>query len=178
MRITAVEEYGLRCLLALASKGRGEQLSIAEIAEMEGLSVPYVSKLLSILRKAGLVSAERGRSGGFSITRPLKEITLYEVMTSLGGPLIDPEHCRRHSGLRKECIHLNKCSVHDVLGGLAGYLQAFLTRTTLEDLTQRDVPSVLERHAGGVFISDEALRQELKRVSSRKSQSTVTNKEA
>jgi Rrf2 family protein len=177
MRITAVEEYGLRCLMALASKGPGEQLSIAEIAEMEGLSVPYVSKLLSILRKAGLVSAERGRSGGFMITRPLKEITLYEVMTSLGGPLIDPEHCQRHSGLREECIHINKCSVHDILGGLAGYLQAFLTRTTLEDLVHGDVTTLMQRHTGGIFISDEALRVELKRVPARKAQSTLTNKE-
>jgi len=59
MRITAVEEYGLRCLLALARQGQGKQLSIPEIAEMEGLSVPYVSKLLAILRRAGLVTAER-----------------------------------------------------------------------------------------------------------------------
>lgn len=164
MRITAVEEYGLRCLLALASKGVGEQLSITDIAEAEGLSVPYVSKLLSILRKAGLVTAARGRSGGFSITRPLNEITLYEVLTSLGGPLIDPEHCSKHSGQRDECIHINNCSVHDVLGGLAGYVQTFLTRTTLADLTGEDRMQQLQRHRDGVFISEEALLGELKRV--------------
>jgi len=64
MRITAVEEYGLRCLLNLAREGAKAQLSISEIAEMEGLSVPYTSKLLSILRKSGLVLAARGRGGG------------------------------------------------------------------------------------------------------------------
>jgi Rrf2 family iron-sulfur cluster assembly transcriptional regulator len=55
MRISAVEEYGLRCLVALARKGPDSQLSISEIAELEGLSVPYASKLLAILRRAGLV---------------------------------------------------------------------------------------------------------------------------
>gem|GEM_PF-90862 len=167
MRVTAVEEYGLRCLLALASKGPGEQLSITEIAEAEGLSVPYVSKLLSIMRRAGLVTAVRGRSGGFMIARPLKEITLYEVMTTLGGPLIDPEHCSKHSGQRKECIHINNCSVHDVLGGLAGYVQTFLTRTTLADLTGGGAVDHLERHRDGVFISEEALLGELKRIPNR-----------
>jgi len=164
MRITAVEEYGLRCLLALASKGAGEQLSITEIAEAEGLSVPYASKLLSLLRKAGLVSAVRGRSGGFMITRPLEEITLYEVLTSLGGPLIDPEHCAKHSGQRDQCIHFNNCSVHDVLGGLAGYVQAFLTRTTLADLAAGQADTRLQRRGNEVFISEQALLGELKRV--------------
>lgn len=168
MRITAVEEYGLRCLLALATKGPGEQLSITEIAEAEGLSVPYASKLLSLLRKAGLVSAVRGRTGGFMITRPLEEITLYDVLTSLGGPLIDPEHCSKHSGQRDQCIHINKCSVHDVLGGLAGYVQAFLTRTTLADLTANQTDTRLQRRGNEVFISEDALLGELKRVTNQR----------
>lgn len=134
MRITALEEYGLRCLLALARQGSGEQLSVTEIAEREGISVPYASKLLSILRKAGIVTAARGRSGGFTIARPLKEITLYEVLTTLGGPLIDPKHCEKHSGLLDECVHINNCSVQDVLGGLAGYIQEFLNDTSLHDM--------------------------------------------
>ncbi len=136
MRITAVEEYGLRCLLALAQQGPGKQLSIPDIAEREGLSVPYVSKLLAILRKAGLVTAERGRSGGFSIPRPLDQISVYEVLEVLGGPLIDPAHCQKHSGQLDQCIHLENCSVHDVLGSLAGYVREFLSRMTLQDLAQ------------------------------------------
>ena len=55
MRISSVEEYGLRCLLALANKGQSARLSISEIADLEGLSVPYTSKLLSILRRENLV---------------------------------------------------------------------------------------------------------------------------
>ena len=134
MRVTAVEEYGLRCLLALARQGQGKQLSIPDIAEREGLSVPYVSKLLAILRKAGLVTAERGRSGGFTISRPLEQISVYEVLVVLGGPLIDPAHCQKHTGQLDQCIHIESCSVHDVLGGLAGYVKEFLSQTTLQDL--------------------------------------------
>lgn len=134
MRITAVEEYGLRCLLALAKEGTTGQLSISEIAAKEGLSVPYASKLLGILRKSGLVLAARGRSGGFSIAREPEKITMYEVLTSLGGPLIDPNHCQKYSGQHDECVHINNCSIHDVLGGLAGLVQDFLSRTTLRDV--------------------------------------------
>ena len=134
MRITAVEEYGLRCLLTLAGRGTSGQMSISEIAEKEGLSIPYASKLLGILRRAGLVMAARGRTGGFSIARDPKEIGLYEVLTALGGPLIDPNHCQKYSGQLNECVHIANCSVHEVLGGLAGFVQDFLGKTTLQDI--------------------------------------------
>ena len=53
MKITAQEEYGLRCLLRLARSGEGHSLTIPEVAAAEGLSVPYVAKLLSVLRQGG-----------------------------------------------------------------------------------------------------------------------------
>jgi Rrf2 family iron-sulfur cluster assembly transcriptional regulator len=134
MRISAIEKYGLRCLLVLARKGQETQISISEIAELEGLSVPYVSKLLSILRKSDLVKAARGRSGGFSIARPPADIDLYEVVTALDGPVINPDHCSTNASRDEECVHMDNCSVHDILGGLSGLIKHFLSQTTLEDL--------------------------------------------
>jgi len=145
MRITAVEEFGLRCLLSLAKEGAYSQLSIADIAEREGISVPYASKLLSLLRKANLVVAVRGRTGGFTIARHPSEITLFEVLTTLGGPLLDPNHCTRYSGLGYTCVHIGDCSIHPVLVGLAGYLKDFLSGTTIEDLINRDTLASLKR---------------------------------
>lgn len=136
MRISAAEKYGLRCLLVLARKGPEVQLSISEIAEMEGLSVPYVSKLLSILRKSDLVVAARGRSGGFSIARPSADIDLYEVVTALDGPVINPDHCSANASRDDECVHMDNCSVHDILGGLSGLVKHFLSQTSLEDLIE------------------------------------------
>jgi Rrf2 family protein len=137
MRISSVEEYGLRCLLTLAQKGHEAQMSIPEIAREEGLSTAYASKLLWTLRKAGLVRAERGRSGGFSIARPPIEISLHEVITALGGPLVDPGHCRRFGGNRDSCIHVGDCTLHDVLGGLSGVISEFLLSTTLNDMISK-----------------------------------------
>jgi len=163
MRITAVEEYGLRCLVALARRGPGEQLSITEIAEMEGLSVPYTSKLLSIMRKCGLVTAERGRTGGFTIARPTDQISLYEILTALGGPLIDPKHCQKHSGQLDQCIHLDNCSVHDVLGGLAGYVKEFLLDTSLNDLASGLPSSFIQKAKHEIVLDDAFLRKQMEK---------------
>ena len=134
MRISALEEYGLSCLVTLARTGPGGHTSITEVAQAEGLSVPYASKLLSILRKAGLVTAVRGRGGGFTLARRPRQISLQEVITALGGPLIDPDHCTRYTGQLDLCVHVGNCSVHDVLHGLAGYLSERLGRTALQDI--------------------------------------------
>ena len=51
MKISAQEEYGLRCLLKLA-QADGQSLSLPEIAAAEGLSVAYVAKLMAVMRDA------------------------------------------------------------------------------------------------------------------------------
>ena len=66
MKLSAQEEYGLRCLLQMASRGNEASLSIPEISRAEGLSVPNVAKLMRLLRIAGFVKSVRGQSGGYN----------------------------------------------------------------------------------------------------------------
>ena len=134
MRISSLEEYGLRCLLTLATQPEGIQLTIPEIAEKEGLSEPYAGKLLSILKKGNLIKSARGRKGGFTIAKPAKEITLLEAVTTLGGPLIENDHCAKFTGILRRCVHYDCCSVRYVLGGLVAYIGEFLSKTTLADI--------------------------------------------
>lgn len=164
MRITALDEYGLRCLVTLAKEGPESQLSIAEIAEKEGLSTPYASKLLAILRKAKLVKAVRGRGGGFRIAREPEQINLLEVITALGGPLIDPDHCNKYSGQLDKCIHTDNCSVQYTLAGLARLVGEFLTKTTLADILNNtginEVTSITSR----VAMTQKELTERLNRA--------------
>jgi len=134
MRISSLEEYGLRCLLTLANLGPSGQLTIPEIAEKEGLSEPYVGKLLALLKRGNLIKSVRGRKGGFTIARLPHEITLLQAVTTLGGPLIEHDHCTKFTGLLQKCIHYDCCSVRYVLGGLVAYIGEFLSKTTLADV--------------------------------------------
>ena len=70
MKITAQEEYGLRCLLQLARMPQGQIVSVKEIADKEGLSGANVEKLLRLLSHAGLVHSVRGIKGGYVLNRP------------------------------------------------------------------------------------------------------------
>ena len=120
--------------MALACQPTGNQLTIPEIAEKEGLSEPYVGKLLSLLKKGNLIKSVRGRRGGFRIARPAGEITLLEAVTTLGGPLIEHNHCAKFTGVLQQCVHFDGCSVRYVLGGLVAYIGEFLSKTTLADI--------------------------------------------
>jgi Rrf2 family protein len=142
MRISSTEEYGLRCMLVLARGGPEAQSSISDIAEAEGISAPYASKLLGILRRNGLVEASRGRHGGFYLTRPADKISLLDVLTTLGGPLIDPDHCAKRTGQLVACVHGTHCSVHDVIGGLAGLVAHVLGRTSLQHVIDGNLPTM------------------------------------
>src|SRR6516225_2545511 len=108
MKITAQEEYGLRCLLRLARAYGVQPLTIPEIAAAENLSPPYVAKLLAVLRQAGLIESNRGRTGGYHLVRDPAEVRLGTVLRELGEPLFeDGAYCERHAGPETEglCVH-------------------------------------------------------------------------
>jgi Rrf2 family protein len=143
MKITAQEEYGLRCLLRLARVGEGQALTIPEIAEAEKLSPPYVAKLLSVLRQAGLITSVRGRTGGYRLSRPAAEMRLGEVMRALGEPLFeDPGYCESHASpdAGGVCVHNNGCTLRVIWQTLEQEIRRFLDRVTLTDLLQGPEP--------------------------------------
>ena len=138
MKITAQEEYGLRCLLHLAREPQGEPLTISEIAVAERLSVPYVAKLMHILRQAEMVDSNRGRTGGYTLARSADEISLGETLAVLGEPLfVDPGYCERHQGTEHtegSCVHTTDCAVRAVWRSLGDMIASVLHRVSLAEL--------------------------------------------
>lgn len=134
MKITAQEEYGLRCLLQLARTPQGQVVSVKEIAAKEGLSHAYVEKLLRVLGRAGLVHSVRGLKGGYVMNRPASSVTLGEVVRALG-TLESTDHiCRSFTGQEPSCVHFSDCGIRSVWSGLTTYIRQFLDQTTLASL--------------------------------------------
>lgn len=150
MKITAQEEYGVRCLLRLARAHGGQSLTIPEIAQAENLSAPYVGKLLGLLRQAGLIESVRGRTGGYHLTRAPEEVTLSSVLRALGEPLFDePGYCERHAGPETTgpCIHQDGCTLKGLWQTLEQWMRHILDQVTLADLLRNDIP-ILDRLKG------------------------------
>ncbi|MGE3260217.1 MAG: Rrf2 family transcriptional regulator [Bacteriovoracia bacterium] len=157
MHISAVEEYGLRCALQLASLPEGALLAASHIAEREGISVQYASKIMHLFRRAGLVQASRGMQGGFRLVKPAGEISVKLVFSALREERSD--FCNQHKGLQLECVHLKACSVRPVWDVLFSYFDTVLEKLTLADLTRTEEES--RRRV------DEFARSEAERISNR-----------
>ncbi len=154
MKLSAQEEYGLRCLLQMASRGDETSLSIPEISRAEGLSVPNVAKLMRLLRIAGFVKSVRGQSGGYSLAKPSKTILVGEVLEALGGKLFGEKFCGRHSGLETACVHNSDCSMRALWLGLQHMLEKVLFHTTLAELIQKEssMHEMLESRHGALIL--------------------------
>jgi Rrf2 family protein len=155
VKITAQEEYGLRCLLELARHEGPDPLTVSVVAEHEGLSVPYVGKLMATLRQGGLVESVRGRSGGFVLTRPADQIAVGDALNALGGQFFEPHFCSTHHGASEECVHLHGCSIQTLWGVLGRIIDQVLTNTTIADLVNTTVP------CESLHFSEEELNQML-----------------
>ena len=147
MKISAHEEYGLRCLVQLAhTQVSGLSLTLNQIAEREGLSVANAGKLMGILVRAGLVQSQRGVNGGYTLARPASEIRLNEVIRVLDEDTVD-RFCQTHTGVLDTCIHTSDCGIRPVIVGLHEIVQSALSEITLAQLigTEATVDAALHQ---------------------------------
>jgi len=150
MKISAQEEYGLRCLLQLArADSHGESLTLGQIAELEGISVANAGKLMWILNKAGLVQSQRGIKGGYRLARPAANIRLNQVISVLDSESVET-HCKSYAGVLDSCVHTGDCGIRPVIVELHQIVNQALSEITLSQLlgTEATVDAVLHRIQG------------------------------
>jgi Rrf2 family protein len=139
MKLSAQEEYGLRCLLQLGRRDLSQSLTIPEISQAEGISTHNVAKLLRILRQHNFVTSARGQHGGYTIARPAAQIVVGEVLAALGGRLYEPSFCDHFGGSETSCLHSStECSVRSLWSRVQQAVDQVLGQTTLHDLLHQD----------------------------------------
>ena len=149
MKISAQEEYGLRCLVQLANLTGGESLTLPQIAQREGISVANAGKLMWLLNKAGFVQSTRGTKGGYLLARPAGEIRLSEIIKVLDDEVMD-KHCGKHTGVLDTCVHSGDCGIRPVIVGLHEIVENALSQITLAHLvgTESSVDAMFHKIQG------------------------------
>jgi Rrf2 family protein len=132
MKISTRTEYGIRFLVTLARTDDGACLSLTEIAKREKLPHAYLEQLVRDLRRAGLVTATRGQSGGYALGRDAATITMSDAVRALEGPILEMP-CAGASDL-EHCDRPQPCSVHEVFQRVYESLNGALGTTTLADV--------------------------------------------
>jgi len=140
MRISTKGEYGVRALFDLAQREGKGPIQSASIAARQHVPDKYLSQLLLIMRKKGLIHSIRGPQGGHMLARPASDISLGEALSVLEGPLV-PIDCVKADF--SDCCLLEMCVIRDVWLELKAATDEVLYSTTLADLLHNQ----MERNA-------------------------------
>lgn len=127
VKISKKAEYALRAVLAMGRSATGTIFSIQSLAEEERIPLKFLEQILLILRKGGIMHSRRGAGGGYQLVKPASRITLAEILELVDGPIeLLPDGGSVSSGLTSVFLELQ------------GEMQAWLQRTTVAEVMQRE----------------------------------------
>lgn len=120
----------MRHLAARQAAGHDGWFPQALLAHQLGTSAPSLGQIVHRLRKAGLLSARRGPSGGVRVARPASEIALAEILCAFerAGPV---RGCVLGLG---DCSEEAQCIVHPMWSAMRANLEEELGRRTLFEI--------------------------------------------
>lgn len=143
MKISATEEYGLRCIMHVARQFHTDTpVTAQEVATAEGISAPYAQKLLRQFARAELIESRRGVGGGYVLARHPRRVTVLDVVRALDAEFETAEFCSRHTGEFETCAHACDCTIRPVWSFIEDFVSRTLTRLTLDVLIAGDAAHI------------------------------------
>lgn len=142
MLVSQTAEYALRTMVWLASQ-EGEARTTRQIAEATRVPPGYLSKILQSLGRGGLVRAQRGLRGGFTMTRPPRDITPLDVLAVVD-PIRRIDRCPLGIGGHETSL----CPLHKRLDDTLARIEADLGQVTIAQLlkgAERNEPFCTEK---------------------------------
>jgi len=141
MKLTTRGRYAVTAMLDLALHQREGPVSLAEIAERQGISLSYLEQIFARLRRQELVHSTRGPGGGYRLGRDATAISVADVIGAVD-ETVDATRC----GGMQNCQGEERCLTHDLWHDLSYQLQDFLAGIDLAQLVaRRSVREVAER---------------------------------
>jgi len=127
--ISQTSEYALRAALFLAAKSENVPASAQEIADATRVPVGYLQKILRLLSRSDIMTAQRGTKGGFMLAKVPTAISVLDVLKAADTPIQRIERCPL--GIKG---HTNLCSLHRLLDTEMARSERIFAATTLADL--------------------------------------------
>ena len=139
LKLSKKADYGLIAVKHLALHAAGGSCSASEIAEACGISGPLMAKVLQKLAKNGLVVSRHGSGGGYQLARAPGEISAFEVINAIDGPLTITSCVTTHG----ECEQATTCTVRAPLRRVNESILQILKAVTISQMTDDSAEPVL-----------------------------------
>ncbi len=85
MQFSVGVEYAIHSLFYMVCVPVGKTVGIKELAELNGLTETYLSKMFTKLRKGGIVRSVSGVKGGYELSRSADEISFWDIVEAIEG---------------------------------------------------------------------------------------------
>ena len=133
MRVSAKVDYALRALAELAAAPPGP-VTAERLAQAQEIPLKFLENILLELRRAEIVSSQRGAEGGYWLAKPAGEVSLADVIRAVEGPIATVR------GLRPEDVAYRGAAsgLRDVWIDLRTSMRGVLEGTSLADLAGRN----------------------------------------
>lgn len=135
MQYSVGVEYALHCLVYLINTPSKESVGIKDLAEFQGLSETFLSKVFGKLSKAGIVNSVPGVKGGYRLAKSPEDVSFWDVIEAVEGPK-PIFQCKNivQNGLlyRDEAEACNSsCTINLVMLEAEEHMREFLRKKTL-----------------------------------------------
>jgi Rrf2 family protein len=131
LKLTKKADYGLMAMKHLAEHAQQGACSAKDVAESYGIPPEALAKILQRLTKAGLLHSQHGINGGYTLARDPHEISAYEVIRAIDGPLFITACIT----VRGECDQTQRCTIREPLRKVNESIEEVLRRIKIAEMT-------------------------------------------
>jgi Rrf2 family protein len=141
LRLTKKADYGLMALKYLAeqsspyaavSPSASAAQSAKDIAQAYHIPPPLLAKILQTLARAGLLVSHAGTNGGYALARPASQISAFEVIRAIDGPLFITSCITIHG----PCDLAGHCTIKEPLRKVNDSIKDLLSNIYISDLVE------------------------------------------
>jgi Rrf2 family protein len=134
LRLTKKADYGLMALKYLAEQSENGAQSAKDIAEAYHIPPQLLAKILQTLAKSGLLVSHAGTNGGYALARPSTEISAFEVIRAIDGPLFITSCITIHG----TCDLAGHCTIKEPLRKVNDSIKDLLSGICISDLVEAE----------------------------------------
>ena len=146
MRLTTKGRFAVTALLDVALTADEAPVSLSAVSDRQDISLSYLEQLFGKLRRHGLVNSVRGPGGGYTLARPMSQITVADIVVAVDEPM-DARQCEG----KEDCKGGQKCMTHHLWMDLNHKMFYYLSSVSLADLV-REQRQRNELHESGQKI--------------------------
>ncbi|HET7069143.1 MAG TPA: Rrf2 family transcriptional regulator [Nocardioides sp.] len=144
MRVSAKADYALRALIEMAARAEGDgarPVSAEELGRLQDIPHNFLQAILADLRRADIVHAQRGQSGGWRLAKAAGTVSVADVIRAVDGPLVSVY------GLRPEAVSYNEraATLQRVWIAARHSLRDVFEQVSVADLAADRLPPTVER---------------------------------